>query len=198
MTGSGARGQVRRLLRSSPPARGRCGLAPGSHHPEQDARLAAYGKRRGRVRDAAESAVYQASFPGYVAATSPGDVISFDLHAWHGAGGRDRLAWNAVYLRCPETDDERDRTLRYAHDGFEQAFGGLRRDRYPVWRDWLARRRRPSPVLERMRRAGVLGCPARWKAGKQRDPYRHLAAIPADRLRARFRSACQPRPRCRQ
>lgn len=175
-------------------------LVPGSHHPEQDARLAAYGKRRGRVRDAAEFAVYQASFPGYVAATSPGDVIPFDLHAWHAsAGGRDRLAWNAVYLRCPETDDERDRTLRYAHDGFEQAFRGFDRDRYPVWRDWLAAaaaRPRRAPVIERMRRAGVLGCPARWKAGKQRSPAPggHSGRPP----RARFRSACQPRPRCRQ
>ena len=51
---------------------------------------------------------YQASFRGYAAATSPGDVIAFDLHTWHASvGGRDRLAWNAVYLRCPETDDER-------------------------------------------------------------------------------------------
>jgi len=138
-------------------------LVPGSHHPEQNARLAAYSKRRGHTRDDAEFAVYQASFPGYVAATSPGDVIAFDLHTWHASsGGRDRLAWTAVYLRAPETDDERDRTLRSAHDGFEQAYRGFDRDRYPVWRDWLASaaaHSRRAPVIGRLRRAGVLDLP---------------------------------------
>src|SRR6516162_9356268 len=131
-------------------------LVPGSHHPEQHARLAAYRDRQLPVRTAAEAAAYQASIPGYVAATSPGDVIAFDLHTWHASvGGRDRLAWNAVYLRCPETDDERDRTLRSAHDGFEQAYRGFDSGRYPVWRDWLggaAARPGRAPVIERMRR----------------------------------------------
>jgi Phytanoyl-CoA dioxygenase (PhyH) len=137
-------------------------LVPGSHHPEQNTRLAAYSKRRGRARDDAGFAAYQAGFPGYVAATSPGDVIAFDLHTWHASsGGRDRLAWNAVYLHAPETDDERDRTLRSAHDGFEQAFRGFDSRRYPVWRDWLAAAAHPrrAPVIERMRRAGVLDLP---------------------------------------
>jgi hypothetical protein len=138
-------------------------LVPGSHHPEQNARLAAYSKRRRPARDGAGFAAYQASFPGFVAATSPGDVIAFDLHTWHASvGGRDRLAWNAVYLRCPETDDERDRTLRSAHDGFEQAYRGFDSGRYPVWRDWLggaAARPGRAPVIERMRRAGVLDLP---------------------------------------
>ena len=138
-------------------------LVPGSHHPEQNARLSAYSKRRGRVGDDAGFAAYQASFPGYVAATAPGDVIAFDLHTWHAsAGGRDRLAWSAVYLRCPETDDERDRTLRSAHDGFEQAYRSFDSGRYPVWRDWLAgaaAHPRRAPVIERMRRAGVLDLP---------------------------------------
>jgi hypothetical protein len=106
---------------------------------------------------------YQAGFPGYVAATSPGDVIAFDLHTWHASsGGRDRLAWNAVYLHAPETDDERDRTLRSAHDSFEQAYRGFDSGRYPVWRDWLAcaaAHPRRVPVIERMRRAGVLDLP---------------------------------------
>jgi phytanoyl-CoA dioxygenase PhyH len=144
-------------------ATGALRLVPGSHHPEQNARVTAYGKRRGRARDDAGFAAYQASFPGYVAATSPGDVIAFDLHTWHAsAGGRDRLAWNAVYLRAPETDDERDRTLCSARDGFEQAYRGFDSGRYPVWRDWLAgaaARPRRAPVIERMRRAGVLDLP---------------------------------------
>jgi Phytanoyl-CoA dioxygenase (PhyH) len=138
-------------------------LVPGSHYPEQNARLAAYSRRREPVRGEAGFAAYQAGFPGYAAGTSPGDVIAFDLHTWHASiGGRDRLAWNAVYLRGPETQDERDRTLRYTHDGFEQAYRGFDRDRYPVWRDWLANAAahpRRAPVIERMRRAGVLDLP---------------------------------------
>src|SRR5260370_922455 len=77
--------------------------------------------------------------PVSVTATSPGDVIAFDLHIWHAStGGRDRLAWTAVYQRCPETEPERDRTLRSVHDGFEQAVRGFDTGRYPIWRDWLA------------------------------------------------------------
>ena len=108
-------------------------------------------------------AAYQASFPGYAAETVPGDVIAFDLHTWHASiGGRDRLAWTAVYQRCPGTGDERERTLRSVHDSFEQAFRGFDRDRYPVWRDWLAgvaAHPRRAPVAERMRQAGVLDLP---------------------------------------
>lgn len=159
-------------------------LVPGSHHPEQDARLAACSRPREPTAGKAGFAAYQASFPGYVAATSPGDVIAFDLRTWHASlGGRDRLAWNAVYLRCPETDDERDRTLRYVHGGFEQAFRGFNRDRYTVWRDWLAdAAAHPGrvPVIERMRHAGSWTCPARWRAGDQRSraPRRSLLPPP--------------------
>jgi hypothetical protein len=138
-------------------------LVPGSHHPEQNARLAAYSRRQGPTRSEADAAAYQASFPGYIAETSPGDVIAFDLHTWHASfGGRDRLAWTVVYQRCPETDAERDRTLRSVHDSFEQAFRGFDRNRYPVWRDWLddaAAHPRRADVIERMRQAGVLDLP---------------------------------------
>jgi Phytanoyl-CoA dioxygenase (PhyH) len=138
-------------------------LVPGSHHPEQNARLAAYSCRRGPARSEAEAAGYQASFPGFIADTSPGDVIAFDLHTWHAStGGRDRLAWTAVYQRCPETEPERDRTLRSVHDSFEQAFRGFDIGRYPVWRDWLggaAAHPRRAGVIERMRQAGVLDLP---------------------------------------
>jgi len=138
-------------------------LVPGSHHPEQNARLAAYRNRQLPIRTDAEAAAYQASIPGYVAATVPGDVIAFDLHTWHAStGGRDRLAWTAVYQRCPETDAEGDRTLRSVHDSFEQAFRGFDRNRYPIWRDWLedaATHPRRARVIERMRQAGVLDLP---------------------------------------
>jgi hypothetical protein len=138
-------------------------LVPGSHHPEQNARLAAYRNRRMPIRTDADAAAYQASFPGYVASTSPGDVIAFDLHTWHAStGGRDRLAWTIVYQRCPETDSERDRTLRSVHDSFEQAFRGFDTGRYPLWRDWLAdaaAHPRRARVIGRMRQAGILDLP---------------------------------------
>jgi hypothetical protein len=138
-------------------------LVPGSHHPEQNARLAAYRDRQMPVRTDAEAAAYQASIPGYVAGTVPGDVIAFDLHTWHAStGGRDRLAWTAVYQRCPQTDSERDRMLRSVHDSFEQAFRGFDRTRYPVWRHWLdAAAAHPcrAAVIESMRHAGILDLP---------------------------------------
>jgi hypothetical protein len=144
-------------------ASGALRLVPGSHHPEQNTRLAAYRDRQPPIRDDTGFAAYQACFPGYVADTSPGDVIAFDLHTWHASvGGRDRLAWTAVYQRRPETTAERDRALRSVRDSFEQAFRGFDRDRYPVWRDWLGGAGaypRRAPVIARMRQAGVLDLP---------------------------------------
>ena len=144
-------------------------LVPGSHHPEQNARLAAYRGRQLPIRTDAGAAACQASIPGHIAGTSPGDVIAFDLHTWHASfGGQDRLAWTAVYQRCPETDAERDRTLRSVHDSFEQAFRGFDTGRYPLWRDWLAdadAHPRRARVVERMRQAGILdlpGAPEGW------------------------------------
>jgi hypothetical protein len=135
-------------------------LVPGSHHPEQSARLAAYRSRQLPVRD---EAGYEASIPGYAAETVPGDVVAFDLHTWHASsGGRDRLAWTITYLRCPDTEDERGRCLRSARDSFEQAYRGFDRGRYPVWRDWLAgaaAHPRRAAVIGRMRQAGVLDLP---------------------------------------
>jgi hypothetical protein len=138
-------------------------LLPGTHHPEQKTRLAAYRNRQMPISSDAEAAAYQASIPGYAAGTAPGDVIAFDLHTWHASfGGRDRLAWTVVYQRCPQTGAERDRTLRSVHDSFEQAFRGFDTGRYPMWRDWLAgaaAHPRRAGVIERMRRAGVLDLP---------------------------------------
>ena len=138
-------------------------LVPGSHRPEQHTRLAAYQRRQPHVRTGARAAACQASIPGYVATTTPGDMIAFDLHTWHASfGGRDRLACTAICQRCPQTAAERDRALRSAHDGFEQEYRGSDRDRYPVWRDWLsdaAAHPRRAPVIERMRHAGALDLP---------------------------------------
>jgi hypothetical protein len=138
-------------------------LVPGSHHPKQNARLAAYRGRQLPIRTDADAAACQASIPGHIAGTSPGDVIAFDLHTWHASfGGQDRLAWTAVYQRYPETESERDRTLRSVHDSFEQAFRGFDTGRYPLWRDWLAdadAHPDRARVIERMRQAGILDVP---------------------------------------
>jgi hypothetical protein len=146
-------------------ANGALRFIPGSHHPENQARPVAYRNARRPVDTDVDdaAAAYQASFPGHVADTAPGDVIAFDLHTWHAStGGRDRLAWTIVYQRCPQTDTERDHTLRSIKDGFEQAFRGFDCERYPIWRDWLAdaaSHPERGRIIERMRAAGVLALP---------------------------------------
>jgi hypothetical protein len=133
---------------------------PGSHTPEQTARLAAFRARRQGANGEDDE---RAACPGFVAASRPGDVLAFDLHTWHASfGGRDRLAWTIVYLRCPETAEEEDRTRRSMADSFEQAFRGFDRDRYPIWRDWLAQEAahpRRGAVIERLRATGALDLP---------------------------------------
>ena len=139
-------------------ANGALRLVPGSHYPEQHARLVAYRDAQMPINTDAEAAAYQTSIPGYVADTAPGDVIAFDVHTWHAsAGGRDRLAWTIIYQRCPETDTERERTLASMHDGFEQAFRGFDRELYPIWRDWLAD---AGPILSAHPSSSGCGPPA--------------------------------------
>ena len=98
--------------------------------------------------------------PVHVTATNPGDVVAFDLHTWHASfGGRDRLAWTITYQRCPETVEQRERTLRSTRDSFEQSCRGFDRSRYPIWRDWLAEavtHPRRREVANRLRTTGVL------------------------------------------
>jgi hypothetical protein len=101
--------------------------------------------------------------PGVVVGSRPGDVIAFDLHTFHAAfGGCDRLAWTAAYLAAPGDEASREKTLRWMAGSFEQKFRGFDRERYPVWRDWLANpdgRRRRAAVIEGLRAAGVLDLP---------------------------------------
>jgi hypothetical protein len=138
-------------------------LIPGSHHPEQQVRLVAYRQARMPIDTDNKATAYLSSMPGYVAETWPGDVIAFDLHTWHAStGGRDRLAWTIVYQRCPESSFERERTARSMHDGFEQVFRGFDRERFPIWRDWLADAEshpQRAAVVARMQAAGVLALP---------------------------------------
>lgn len=113
------------------------------------------------------AAAYQlsgyADWPAVTTVSVPGDVIAFDLHTFHASfGGRDRLAWAIEYLAEPTSVEEREKTLRWLADAFEQGFRGFDRDRYPTWRDWLADPRRQSrrrQMIERMRAAGVFDLP---------------------------------------
>jgi hypothetical protein len=66
-------------------------LVPGSHHPEQNERLTGYGKRHS---DAA-FAVYQASFPGYVAETAPGDGLCCEFRDGRPGAVRMITIWQA-------------------------------------------------------------------------------------------------------
>jgi hypothetical protein len=126
-------------------------FVPCSHHPDAQRSLSDY--QRARYQD----------YPGVAVETSPGDVIAFDLHTFHtSVGGRDRLAWGIEYLAEPRDDDERDKSLRWLADGFEQRYRGFDRERYPTWRDWLAGaplHPRRAPVAERLRRVGALDVP---------------------------------------
>jgi len=98
--------------------------------------------------------------PGVVATSRPGDVIAFDLHTFHASmGGRDRLAWAIEYVAMAHDAGEAEKTLQWMADGFEQAFRGFDRARYPVWRDWLTNPNsnpRRAAAIDRLRRAGVL------------------------------------------
>ncbi|MGH9103013.1 MAG: phytanoyl-CoA dioxygenase family protein, partial [Acidimicrobiales bacterium] len=126
-------------------------LVPCSHHP--DAQLAACAYQRAGHDD----------YPGAVVDTQPGDVVAFDLHTFHATfGGTDRLAWAIEYLAEPNSDEERDKTLRWLADSFEQDSRGFDRQRYPTWRDWLVNSGhvpRRAEVTEQMRSAGVLDLP---------------------------------------
>jgi hypothetical protein len=147
-------------------ATGALRFLPCSHHPGVGSQIRAFNQSRAPAPSGPGDRAFSAhlvAFPGVVAATRPGDVVAFDLHTWHASvGGRDRLAWTIVYQRCPDTDQQRERTLRSMADSFEQAFRGFNRQRYPIWRDWLADARshpKRLRLVESMRAAGVLDLP---------------------------------------
>jgi hypothetical protein len=129
-------------------------FVPGSQRREQQHRLCSY-----RQRWTARGGPDIDGYPHHITATNPGDVVAFDLHTWHASfGGRDRLAWTIIYQRCPETAEQRERTLRSMRDSFEQSFRGFDRSRYPIWGDWLAEAATDpgrSEIANRLRATGV-------------------------------------------
>jgi hypothetical protein len=126
-------------------------FVPCSQHPHGLDAVRSY--QRARHRD----------YPGVAIDSRPGDVVAFDLHTFHASfGGRDRLAWAIEYLAAPDEEEERTKTLRWMTDAFEQGCRGFDRERYPVWRDWLAnssREPRRAAIVERLRDAGILELP---------------------------------------
>ena len=132
-------------------ANGALRFVPCSQHPGAQSALCAY--QRARHDD----------YPSVVVETQPGDVVAFDLHTFHASfGGTDRLAWAVEYLAEPQDDDSREKTWRWMGDAYEQECRGFDRERYPVWRDWVANPdslRRRAAVIERLRAAGVLDLP---------------------------------------
>jgi Phytanoyl-CoA dioxygenase (PhyH) len=131
--------------------RGALRFVPCSQHRDAQRSLGAYTRARHQ------------EYPGVAVESSPGDVIAFDVHTFHASvGGRDRLAWAIEYLAEPRDEDERDKSLRWLADGFEQKYRGFDRERYPTWRDWLAGaplHPRRAQVAERLRRVGALDLP---------------------------------------
>jgi len=129
-------------------------VIPGSHEPGCTARLRAYWRA-----DPATQGFAGWPVPCVVLETEPGDVIAFNEHLWHSsAGGDRRLAWTVAYLPWPGIADlDRVRVTRELI--VDSADYGSDRDRWPVWREWVAGATTPSRILavQRLRLLGVLG-----------------------------------------
>jgi hypothetical protein len=132
-------------------------VIPGSHDPGFARRLESYW-----ACDPGRQGFAPWPTPDVVLETEPGDVIAFDPHLHHAStsGGRKRLAWKIEYLPWPGLGDPaklevvRDLVV----DGVE--YDDYDRDRWPVWREWVAGAAAvPSRQLavDRLRLLGVLG-----------------------------------------
>jgi hypothetical protein len=132
-------------------------LIPGSHLPGFERRLGEY-----RAAEPAASGFGEWEWPHVVVETEPGDVVAFHAHLMNRAqGGAPRLSWTIDYLPWPglgrpdQLEAVRDLVLdagEFDHEDYD-------RDRWPVWRDWVAGAAQvPSRAiaLERLRLLGVL------------------------------------------
>lgn len=133
---------------------------PGSHLPEFERRLWEY-----LAADPATSGFEHWDWPHVAVETQPGDVVAFHSHLRNCAqGGTPRLSWTIDYHQWPglgnreRLDAVRDLVL----DGVEFDHEDYDRDRWPVWREWMADADRvPSRgvAVERLGLLGVLPAP---------------------------------------
>lgn len=132
-------------------------LVPGSHHPDLSASLRDC-LRRHPVEDSEELRRQVDETPCFVAETSPGDVIAFDLHTFHASiYGRDRCQWTVTYFKDPGTDAERRAFAEVVADGARWAGERAAYDRgaYPYFPpEWVAGESEAAYVA-RLRELGV-------------------------------------------
>jgi hypothetical protein len=132
-------------------------LIPGSHLPGFEQRLREYG-----AAEPAASGFGDWEWPHVVVETEPGDVVAFHAHLMNRAqGGAPRLSWTIDYLRWPGLGrpDQLEVVRGLVLDAGEFDHEDYDRDRWPVWRDWVAGAAQvPSRAiaLERLRLLGVL------------------------------------------
>ncbi len=132
-------------------------LIPGSHLPEFERRLWEY-----MGVEPSTSGFERWEWPHVVVETEPGDVVAFHAHLMNCAqGGTPRLSWTIDYLEWPGLGHQdrmaivRDMTLddvEYDHEEYD-------RERWPVWREWVAGARGIQSreiAVERLKLLGVL------------------------------------------
>jgi hypothetical protein len=126
-------------------------LVPGSHIPEYERRLWAYGGAEPGASGFEQSDASGTSgasgwpewpeWPHVVVETEPGDAVAFHAHLFNCArGGTPRLTWTIDYLAWPGLGDaDRMRLVRdLTLDGVEFGDQEYDKDRWPVWREWAA------------------------------------------------------------
>lgn len=129
-------------------------VIPGSHRDEFDPPL----RRFVASHDPEISAL-----PAVVCASTPGDVVVFDLRLWHAShgGGDDRRMCTIEFVRNPRTASERARLLEQMDSLLQQvdrSWGD--RQGYPWFdQDWLAAEHR-SDMVGRLREYGLLAAAA--------------------------------------
>jgi hypothetical protein len=109
---------------------------PGSHLPEFERRLWEY-----MAAEPASSGFESWDWPHVVVPTEPGDVVAIHAHLMNCArGGTPRISWTVDYTRWPRiTNPERMRVARdLILDGVEFDHEEYDRERWPVWREWVA------------------------------------------------------------
>jgi Phytanoyl-CoA dioxygenase (PhyH) len=131
-------------------------LIPGSHLPEFERALWQYCGA-----EPATSGFESWAWPHVVIETAPGDVVAMHEHLRQAAqGGTPRLTWTMSYFPWPGLGRPERLAAVAAMAAVEFDHEDYDRDRWPVWRDWVAGAdRSPSRALavERLTLLGVLG-----------------------------------------